>query len=1056
MALRKGHPDTIVNKKLPQLLLRILAALLICVSPGVAQNSKDLPALSDVERELKGGETHSYRITLATGQFLHAIVEQQGIDIVATSFAPDGKQLTSCDSPNDRWGSESVLLVAEQGGEYRVEVRSPNSKAPAGRYVIHVVALREPTAIDKGHAAALVAFEEGTKLRAQQNAASKRAAIEKYEQALTLFRAAGDKYRAGMTLQSMGAAYYPLNDFRKAIDCFNQAVSLAHELKDKRFEAGTETWIAGMLDILGDITKALDHHNRALKLAREGGWRLAEGSALASMGKIYSDIAEWQKALEFYSQALPIFTEQDSKQNQAITLNNIGIAYSLSGEYQKALDYLEQSLPLFRATSNKNSEAYTLLNIGRVYRRLDQYEKALGYYNQAQGLQRETGNRAQEAETVDEIGEAYAASGQYAKALDYHQQAIQILQTIGNVRREAMARSRLGRTYTELGQSEKALEQFNQALATFRSLGDLANAANSLEGSARLEQKRGNLAAAQKQITESLALRETVRARSGSLQLRASYRASIEKAYEFYIDLLMQQHAANPSGGYDAQALSAHERGQARSLVEQLNEASVDIRRGVDQSLIEKERDLARVLNAKAQRELQVRARKDSNELATLQREISTLEDEYQQVQAAIRQSSPQYAALTQPQPLTLKEIQQQLDPDTLLLEYALGSERSYLWVVAPDSLKTYVLPRQDEIQKTAQQVYQSLVARSVSQSLETTAQRTARIAQADSQFQQSAAELSRMILAPAVSELRNKRLVVVADGALQYVPFAALSVSSASTRRPLIVDHEVISLPSASALAIQRQNLANREPAPKTLAVIADPVFSTTDPRLKKGAEETAAQASTRTLEHLPANATAKGGQLSIPRLPFTRWEADQILAVARSGSNLKALDFRANRAIATGGELSKYRYVHFATHGYLDTTRAGLSAIVLSLFDEEGKPQDGFLRTHDIYNLKLPAELVVLSACETGLGKDVQGEGLEGLTRGFMYAGARRVVVSLWNVNDKATASLMQRLYAGMLRNNKTPAAALRAAQIEMLRTAQWQSPYYWAPFVMQGEWR
>jgi CHAT domain-containing protein len=189
---------------------------------------------------------------------------------------------------------------------------------------------------------------------------------------------------------------------------------------------------------------------------------------------------------------------------------------------------------------------------------------------------------------------------------------------------------------------------------------------------------------------------------------------------------------------------------------------------------------------------------------------------------------------------------------------------------------------------------------------------------------------------------------------------------------------------------------------------------------------------------------------------LPFTRSEADRILAVARAGSNLKALDFRANRAMATSGELGKYRYVHFATHGYLDTTRAGLSAIVLSLFDEEGKPQDGFLRTHDIYNLKLPAELVVLSACETGLGKDVQGEGLEGLTRGFMYAGARRVVVSLWTVNDRATASLMHRLYTEILQNNKTPAAALRAAQIEMLRAGQWQSPYYWAPFVMQGEWK
>jgi len=170
---------------------------------------------------------------------------------------------------------------------------------------------------------------------------------------------------------------------------------------------------------------------------------------------------------------------------------------------------------------------------------------------------------------------------------------------------------------------------------------------------------------------------------------------------------------------------------------------------------------------------------------------------------------------------------------------------------------------------------------------------------------------------------------------------------------------------------------------------------------------------------------------------------------------TNLKAVDFRANRTLAISDELSKFRYVHFATHGYLDSARPDLSAIVLSLVDQEGKPQDGFLRSHDVFNLKLPAELVVLSACETGLGKDVRGEGLVGLTRGFMYAGARRVIVSLWNVNDKATASLMQRVYAGILKTNKTPASSLRAAQIEMWRQKQWQSPYYWAAFVMQGEW-
>ena len=876
-----------------------------------------------------------------------------------------------------------------------------------------------------------------------------------------LFEAAGDTYRRALTLHSIGIAYYGLNEARKALDYFDQTITLAVALNDRRLEAGAHTYAGGMRDIVGDVDKALDHYQRAIKLSRNGGSRFAEGSALSNIGKIYSDLADWQQALAFYEQALTVYKSlTDAKPSEALTLNNIGVAYSRSGEQEKALDYLQQALALQRAAKDKNSESRSLINIGRVYRLMGEYQKAQTSYSQAQAIQKETNNRAHQADTLDEIGIAYSEEGQLDKALDYLNQAVQIQHTLGNLRREGVILANLGEAYNRLRQPDKATEQFTKALSILQEIGDLSASARALEGLARAEDSRGKLDDARKHIEESLALIETVRTRASNLQMRSAYRASVENAYEFYIDVLMQQHAKDPSQRRDAEALQASERGRARNLLEQLGESRVNIRQGVDANLLQKERELTRLLNAKAERELQLKARKGSaDELATLRREIGSLEEDYQQVQAAIRQTSPQYSALTQPQPLGLKEIQQQLDADTLLLEYSLGKERSYLWAVGRDSLKSYVLPGQQEIEKAKDQVYESLTARSVVKSLETPAQRSSRIAQADKDFEQAAGELSRMILAPAASELGSKRLVIVADGALQYVPFAALSVPSSSRTslptQPLIVDHEVISLPSVSAFAVQRENLANRELAPKTLAVVADPVFSTSDPRVKKDAGQNSSDTSTRSFEHLPAN-TAAGSQLSIPRLPFTRWEADRILAVARAGSNLKALDFRATRTMATSGELSKYRYVHFATHGYLDTSRAGLSAIVLSLFDEEGKPQDGFLRTHDVYNLKLPAELVVLSACETGLGKDVRGEGLEGLTRGFMYAGARRVVVSLWNVNDKATASLMQRLYTGMLRSNKTPAAALRAAQIEMLRTAQWQSPYYWAPFVMQGEWK
>jgi CHAT domain-containing protein len=290
------------------------------------------------------------------------------------------------------------------------------------------------------------------------------------------------------------------------------------------------------------------------------------------------------------------------------------------------------------------------------------------------------------------------------------------------------------------------------------------------------------------------------------------------------------------------------------------------------------------------------------------------------------------------------------------------------------------------------------------------------------------------------------------------------VKAGAAANYRPLIVDHEVVSLPSASTLAVQRRELAGRKLAPNNIALIADPVFDGKDERVARKTKriegltvgKDAETAATRTLEHLTAQSAGVQGGPRIPRLLYTRQEADRILAVAPGAANLKAVDFKASLATALGGELHKYRYVHFATHGYIDSEKPALSAIVLSLVNERGETQDGLLKTHEIYNLDLPAELVVLSACRTGLGKEIKGEGLVGLTRGFMYAGAARIIVSLWNVSDKGTADLMSRLYEGMLREGLRPTAALRAAQLELRGQKQWQSPYYWAAFVQQGEWR
>jgi CHAT domain-containing protein len=266
------------------------------------------------------------------------------------------------------------------------------------------------------------------------------------------------------------------------------------------------------------------------------------------------------------------------------------------------------------------------------------------------------------------------------------------------------------------------------------------------------------------------------------------------------------------------------------------------------------------------------------------------------------------------------------------------------------------------------------------------------------------------------------------------------------------LVQHEIVSLPSASTIGVLRSELKDRKPAPKTLVAIADPVFSANDDRFKTS------QPQPTNAPTIPAQVKRSASDIAVnlDRLKYSRTEAQAILALVPENQRFSAFDFTANRTTATLPDLSQYRFIHLATHGLLNTVHPELSGVVLSLFDENGADTDGFLRLNDIFNLNLPAELVVLSACETGLGKDVQGEGLVGLTRGFMYAGAKRVAVSLWSVNDTATASLMTKFYQQMLDKGLNPVAALRAAQLEMWKSEQWKAPYYWAAFVVQGEWQ
>jgi len=870
-------------------------------------------------------------------------------------------------------------------------------------------------------------------------------ALDYYHYSLSLSQEIGDRRWQALTMIALGNLYSGLGEQQKALDYYSQSLPLSRAIKDRIPEAFALICAGRVYSELGEKQTALDYYNQSLKLFRVMGNREQEARNLNYIGIIYSDLGEQQKALEYFSQSLPISQAVGDRSGQAVILISIGHVYSELGEQPKALEYYSQSLRIFQAIGDRSSSATTLTSIGIVYLKLEDKEKALEYFNQSLILKRIVGDRSGEALTLTSMGKVYAELEKPQKALEYFNQSLPLRRIVGDRSGEALTLTNIGKVYANLGEKEKALEYFNQSLPLSQSTRDRSSEALILYSIATVKRDFGNLNEALTNIKAAIEIIEDLRTKIVSPELRTSYFATVQKYYQFYIDLLMQLHKNTPNSSYDRQALEASEHSRARSLIELLKEANANIREGVSPELLQKERSLQQELDRLEKRFTAIinRANATPEAKAELDQKRQILLGQYEDIQAQIRATSPRYAALTQPQPLTLAEIQQQiLDENTILLQYSLGKERSYLWVVTKTSLTSYELPKADDIEEAARNFRDNFTNHRYRNNLN-------RLAKTNN-------IISQMILSPVAAQLGKKRLLIVSDGVLNYLPFTALSLPNRfgnNGNNFLIFDHEIVLLPSASTLAILRQNYNDRQSPSKDLAILADPVFSANDERLKNQATATTQQ----TIEsvNLGLNRSSLDDQLQFKRLKFTRQEAQVIQSLFPANSSTESFDFEANRTTATSQNLSQYKIIHFATHGLVNSVNPELSGIVMSLVDKNGNPLNGFLRLTDIFNLKLSADLVVLSACQTGLGQNIQGEGMVGLTRGFMYAGAKRVVVSLWSVDDEGTAQLMVHFYQGMLQKGLAPAAALRAAQLEMLQQEKWHNPYYWAAFTLQGEW-
>jgi CHAT domain-containing protein/Tfp pilus assembly protein PilF len=877
----------------------------------------------------------------------------------------------------------------------------------------------------------------------------------------------------------LGSVAYYRGDLAKAEEYFGRALGIREALvPDSIMMSGNLIGLGNVSLERGDLAKAEKYFTRALAISekQESGLHAAAG-CLRNLGLVATRRGNLVEAEAFTRRALEIERKlAPDSVDFAATLNNLGDTLEERGDLAGAEKCIRQALAITeKLAPGGASNAINLENLGSALRERGDMQGAELYHRKALEIQEKRAPISfHVAQSLFNLGIDAMRRGDLAEAEEYQHKALAIQEKVAPGGLDyADTLDSLGAIALGRGGLAEAETWYRQALTIREKLASGSTVhAESLAALATVMHRLHNADAAMQLFGKALTMLESQTVHLGGTDdIRSGFRARHQGYYNDYVDLLITQNEPEL-------AFEVLERSRARTLLETLATAHVDLRKGADPELLAKERSLRADIRAKSDRRVHLMGDQHGDEqIKAVEKEVSALTTEYQDVEARIRSSSPVYTGLTQPKPLSLREVQRLLDADTLLLEYEIGEEHSYLFAVSATSLTVHELPKRSQIEEVARPVYELLTAQN-RQVKETAVQRALRLKRAEAQYPEAARKLSQMLLGPEASQLKARRLLIAGDGILQYVPFAALPSVGAEDRDqhsfvPLIVEHEIVSTPSASILQVLREGSAANKTPKKTIAVLADPVFAASDARVQKSRKaatpmarnqpeqsgaywvETSDSVSNGLLRRSAAEVGLANGTVPFPRLIFTRREADTILQQVVPDQRMVALDFEASRATALSSDLARYRIVHFATHGLLNSEHPELSGLVFSLVDAHGKKQDGFLTLTDIYNLNLPADLIVLSACETALGKEVQGEGLVGLTRGFMYAGASRVVASVWKVDDAATAEMMGKFYSGILKDHLPPAAALKRAQVQMWKQKRWSSPFYWAGFVMQGEW-
>lgn len=851
-----------------------------------------------------------------------------------------------------------------------------------------------------------------------------------------------DSVQQGNQLLNLGLEQNQ-TDHAEALATAREALTLFQNAHDDTGIAKSYALIGRCHLAMSNLPEATENYQLALQLWQKLNSVKDQAETLINLAFVEQRKADWSNALAYYNQAQALVPDDPVLAGQIATgmgdmLNETGMPESALVQFQRALDS-------YRKAEHARGINNTLINIGHTKSLLGDYSGALTDLQTAVA----TAPLPVDAAWSNEyLGQLHLALHESDLALKHLQSSLDTYDRASNPSETERVRSLIAQAYEQQGRLDLARTHYLQALTVFERFKDRINEAAVSFRLGRLELKAGRLDDAENYLKRSIDATEDLRTFSLGRDVTTAYSASVHDRYEAYITCLLRKSKLTSSPELREKAFEASELSRGRALLELLRDTQTNLLAGVDPQIAGREKTLRQSIRAKMDARVGLlQTRYDPKELATLETNIDQLRQEHQHLSEQLRNVNPAYGEITEPTTYSVQRIQTEVldDDQTALVEYILGDETSYAWIVTRNGFNITELADEATITKAVQTAYELLSHKPKDMN--------------DDGLTKALEDLSALVITPIANQLPSRRLIVVADRALNYIPFQVLPLPD---KQPLIATREVVNAPSASILGQLLQEKRRRVAPENVVAAFGYPAFASNYAELKSSnPSDVIAQArsdDTQPWSYAMRDIEVSGDSLdtaTIQPLLHTREELADLRDVAGPASFF-ATGFSASRETLEQTDLSKFAILHFATHGVLDPHRPENSGFLLSTISTEGQRENGFITIQDVYRLHAPVSLVVLSACRTGLGKDVRGEGLMSLTRGFMYAGASSVAATLWNVDDEVTSELMKDFYTKMLQQGLTPAAALRAAQNKIRQEPEWRSPYYWAAFTFQGEYR